>query len=226
MAMQRISFYKFVLPDPYDLNLIVSRLLENSDEKSHFVFNEQGIQYLSGCYLVQQTRTEITYNMQENKFETLSSNKLVIVKFDIDISKSVLTIWGNKSVAQRLITLITQVCDNRVIIDIYHVDFKQMLMKISKLENVTFSKMKLENVLIDLGIIASCNVPLQNLNNAKGLIMKYSENVSQLSLTLGKSFENNSVQLTFFSSGSIVIYKDRDSIPDEIITEIQEIAIG
>ena len=157
------------------------------------------------------------YNSQETR---------AVVKFEIDLPNSTLTIWGNKSIAQKLITALSQACDNQVIIDSYQVDFKRMLGRISKLEDAILSKMKLENVLIDSGIAASCNVSLINLDNARDLVKKYSDNVSQLSIILGDPFGDNSVSLTLFSSGSIVIYKDRDSISDEIISKIQEIAIG
>lgn len=226
MATQRVSFCKFIPNGSCDLDLIVSRLQENCDDTNRFVFNEQGAQYISGCYLAQQARNEMIYNIEENRFETIITNKLAVAKFEIDLPKSTLIIWGNKSIAQKLITLLSQACNYKVIIESYQGDFKRMLEKISKLEDATFSKMKLENVLIDSGITASCNVSLINLDNAKDLVKKYSENVSQLSLILGDRFGDNSVSLTIFSSGSIVIYKDRDSIPNEIIAEIQEIAIG
>ena len=226
MATQRVSFCKFIPNVSCDLDLIVSRLLGNCDEANRFVFGEQGKQYISGCYLVQQSRNEMTYNVQENRFETITTSRLAVVKFEMDLPNSTLTIWGNKSIAQKLITALSQACDNQVIIDSYQVDFKRMLGRISKLEDAILSKMKLENVLIDSGIAASCNVSLINLDNARDLVKKYSDNVSQLSIILGDRFGDNSVSLTLFSSGSIVIYKDRDSISDEIISKIQEIAIG
>jgi len=225
MATQRVFFCKFAPIGPCDLDSIVSRLLEKCDETNRFVFNEQADQYISGCYLVQQTRNEMTYIAQENRFESIVTNKFVIAKFEVDLQKSVLTIWGNKSIAQKLITLLSQACDNQVIIDIHQIDFKRTLQKVVKLEDASFSKMKLENVLIDQGITASCNIALIHLDNAKDLVKKYSDNISQLSLLLGDRFGDNFVSLTLFSSGSIVIYKDRDSISDEIIAKIQDIAI-
>ncbi|WP_286335564.1 hypothetical protein [Bacteroides caecimuris] len=225
MATQRVSFCKFVPIGACDLDSVVLRLLEKSDEANRFVFNEQANQYISGCYLVQQTRNEITYNAQENRFESITTSKLVVAKFEVDLQKSALIIWGNRNIAQKLITLLSQACNNQVIIDVYQANFKRILQKLVKLEDITFSKMKLENVVIDHGITASCNISLVHLDDAKELVKKYSENISQLSLFIGNRLEENSVSLTLFSSGSIVIYKDRDSISDEIVAEIQHIAI-
>ena len=205
MATQRVSFCKFIPRTSCDLDTIVSYLMQESDDTNRFVFNEQGNNYISGCYLVQQVRNEVSYNVQENRFETVITNKLAVVKFEIDLPNSVLTIWGNKNIAQRLITLISQACNNQVVIENYEVDFKRMLATISSMDEVTLSKMKLENVMIDSGISASCNVVLLNLDGAKALVKKYSENISQLSIILGDRLSENSVSLTLFSSGSIVI---------------------
>lgn len=225
MATQRVSICKFVPRDSCNLDAIVTFLLRESDDANRFVFNEQNDSYISGCYLVQQTRNEVSYNVQENRFETVITNRLVVVKFEINLPNSILTIWGNKNIAQRLITLISQACNNQVVIDSYQVDFKKMLNRILSMGDITLSKMKLENVMIDSGINASCNVSLLNLDNAGALVKKYSDNISQISLILGDRFGDNAVSMTLFSSGSIVIYKDRDSISNEVIAQIQNIVV-
>ncbi len=181
--------------------------------------------YVSLCKPTQ-TRNEVSYNITENRFETVVTSRLAVVKFDIDLLKSVLTVWGNRSIAQRLVTLISQASKNQIIIEDYVVDFPKMVSRISDMDMLILSKMKLENVMIDSGISASCNVSLVNIEGANSLVKKYCDNISQLSIILGDRLSDSSVSLTFFSSGSIVVYKDRDNIPEEILTQIQEIAMG
>ena len=54
---------------------------------------------------------------------------------------------------------------------------------------------------------------LEDLPNARQLVKKYIQTISQISFIIGK--ELNPVSVTFYSSGSVVIYKDRDDIDDE-----------
>lgn len=226
MATQKVSYFKFVPRISCDLNLVASSLLKENSDQNYFVINEQNDSYLAGCYLIHQARNEVRYNLQENKFETVKTSRLAIVRFEIDLCQSILTIWGNKSVAQRLITLLSIACSNQVIIENYQVEFQKIVKRISMLDSITFSKMKLENVMIDSGISASCIVPLLHVDHPKSLVKKYAENISQISLILGNSLSENAVSLSLFSTGSIVIYKDRDDLTEEVAVQIQEIALG
>lgn len=226
MATQRVSFCRFMLKKSFDPDIMVSNLLKSNEPSDYFVINEQGERYISGYYLVEQPRNETKYNIEANRFETVTTTRLTIIRFEIDVPNNILIIWGNRNCAQRLITLISQACNNDVVIDFYEIDFKNLIKRITIIPDITISKMKLENIVIDLGIVANCNVNMLNQDNPNELIKKYYNNISQISVIMGNRYSSDeSVSLTVFSSGTIVVYKDRDSISEETVTAIQKIVI-
>jgi dephospho-CoA kinase len=227
MATQRLSIYSFIPNEYFDIDKTVKKLMEKNDPSSYSIINEQGENNVAGCFLAEQLRNEIKYNILENRFETQTVTKLNILKFDINTTSQSLIIWGNKDSAQRFITILAQAADNKVSIDLRTIDFKSLLDRIINNPSITLSRIKLNDIVIDNGVVANCSVNLGNLDNPKAIIAKYKDNITQLSIVLGKNEfpDDLAVAITIYSTGSISIFKDRDSISGDIIDMIQNLYI-
>lgn len=229
MATQRLTFFKFVPQADFDLNNMLFNLLQLNSSSTHCLIEEQSTNHVKGCYLVEKLKNETQYNINKGEFEIVSVSKLSILKFEIILVSHILIIIGSRNDISQFITVLTESSRNKCIIDNKEIDFKQLLGKLIVKNNIVFNKMRINNVIIDQGLVANCSVNLLDLDNCKDLINKYRDNISQLSLSLGKSSryeESPSVNMTIFSSGSIVLYKDWDDIPNEIIFEILSMIEG
>lgn len=114
--------------------------------------------------------------------------------------------------------MLEQASCNMLVIDYNRTDFKTMLNRLMKDSLVLFSKMKIVDIIIDDGIIANCSVSLSNYSNVTELINKYMDSISQITVLLGQDMYG--VSMTLFSSGSVVVYKDRDDIDSEVMNSI------
>lgn len=218
MASQKLSTYTIQLKGESSWNSILDTALSLNTEQSYCIINEQGHDYIGGCYIFELIQNQTIYNIAENKFETVTVPKQNIVKFDIFVNNNTLFLWGNKKAAALFITTIEQAAHNMLIIDYNQTDFKLMLKRLINDRSVSFSKMKITDIIIDNGIVANCSVNLSNCENSIELIQKYIESIAQITVTFAK--ESQPVSITLYSSGSVVVFKDRDDIDDEVMNSI------
>lgn len=224
MASQKLSTYNIRLKEDSSWNDIFDTVLSLNSEQSYCIINEQGDSYIGGCYIFESLHNQTIYNIAENKFETITVPKQNIVKFDISIRNNTIFLWGNKKAAALFITAIEQAAHNALIIDYNQTDFKLMLKRLINDHSVSFSKMKITDIIIDNGIVANCSVNLTNCENAIDLIQKYIESIAQITVTFTK--ESQPVSITLYSSGSVVVFKDRDDIDDEVMNSINAMIGG
>ena len=81
--------------------------------------------------------------------------------------------------------------------------------------------MKLHDILIEDGIVANCSVALEGRDNIAHLIKKYMDKIVTITLQIVSSESVTSIML--YSSGAMVIFKDRENIPDQVIDRISSI---
>ena len=192
---------------------IICNLLSDNNEETQCIINEQSDSYIGGYYLFNSFTNQTVYNFEENKFDTTTLRKQIILKFDILPSLGKTLLWGNKKVASLFVTALEKSSKNKIITEYSETDFNELILKLLSEKTLSFSKMKINDVIIDKGIVANCSVKLEDLPNARQLVEKYIKTISQISFTIGK--EINPVSVTIYSSGSVVIYKDRDDIDVE-----------
>ena len=224
MASQKLSTYTIQLKGDSSWNDIFDTVLSLNSEQSYCIINEQGDSYIGGCYIFESIHNQTIYNIAENKFETITVPKQNIVKFDLFIRNNTICLWGNKKAAALFITAIEQAAHNELIIDYNQTDFKLMLNRLINDHSVSFSKMKITDIIIDNGIVANCSVNLTNCENTIDLIQKYIESIAQITVTFTK--ESQPVSITLYSSGSVVVFKDRDDIDDEVMNSINAMIGG
>lgn len=218
MATQKLSTYTIRLKNSTSWNMVLDTILSLNSEQSYCIINEQGDCYIGGCYIFESLHNQTIYNLSENKFETVTVPKQNIVKFDIFEQNNMLFLWGNKKAATLFISTIEQAAQNAVIIDYNQADFRTMVSRLMDDNSVCFSKMKITDIIIDDGIVANCSVNLLNRENAIELVRKYIESIAQITVNVGNEFQ--SVSITLYSSGSVVVFKDRDDIDDEVMSII------
>ena len=92
------------------------------------------------------------------------------------------------------------------------------------MNDIKFSRMKITDVLIDDGIVATCSVCLSSLDKPRNMVQK----IQKLHFPVNRFNRKGSspVALTLYSSGSVVTSKDRDDIDDETLECINIIMGG
>lgn len=224
MASNKLSVIKFKSMKSIRWNKIIDKVISTDSEDVRCIVNEQSDDYIGGYFLFSSLYNQTVYNIEENKFESIPTTKQNIIKFDIFVLTGRMLLWGNKKAADIFVTTLEQASDNKLIIEYSITDFKLMIKKIYNTNNIAFSKMKITNVLIDEGIVANCNVNLASLDNPKSIVEKYTESISQITIIISKDI--NPVSVTLYSSGSILVFKDRNAIDDETLNIIHDMVGG
>lgn len=133
-------------------------------------------------------------------------------------------LWGSKRSADMLITAFLQAANNQLVVDSSKIEYIQILNNLLTMKYIKFSRMRITDVLIDEGVVANCSVCLLSLDNPRHMVQKYKNGISQLTILIEKGV--SPISVTLYSSGSLVISKDRDDIDDEALEIINSIAGG
>lgn len=218
MPTQKLSTYSIKLKEEANWNDIVDAIISVNTEKSYCMINEQGDSYIGGCYIFESLQNQTVYNIEENKFEIVTIPKQNVVKFDAFLNNNTLFLWGSKKAATLFITTMEQASRHTIIVEQNSADLKLMLSRLMKDASVSYSKMKIVDIVIEDGILANCSVNLANQENALDLIKKYVDSIAQITVNIGKQAQP--ISITLYSSGSVVVFKDRDDIDDEVMNSI------
>lgn len=224
MASSKLSIFKVKLQGGVSWDSIIGSVLQMDSEDLHCVISEQSKDYIGGYYLISIAHNQKIYNFEDSKFETITIKKQNIVKFDIFILSEKILLWGNKRSSDMLITAFMQASNNQLIVDSNKVEYIQILSNLLTMKDIKFSRMRITDVLIDEGIVANCSVYLSSLDDPRHMVQKYMNCISQLTVIIEKGV--SPVALTLYSSGAVVISKDRDDIDDEALESINIIVGG
>lgn len=220
----RLSILRSYLKEDMSWNSVFERLALLDSEDFRCIINEQSEKYICGYYVAFSMQHQTSYNLVENKFETVEIKKQNIVKFDISVETKRILLWGNKKAADIFLTSLSQAADNKIVLDNFEINIKKVIKTMQTIPNVHFSKTRISNVIIDEGIVANCSVNLSILENPYNILNKYIDYVTQITAVVGE--EHNQVSITLYPSGSIVVSKERDSIDDDVINTLVEIVGG
>lgn len=221
MASQKLSVFSISLKPGISWNTVIQNLLSNASENEHYIISEQSSDYIGGCYVMQAKHNQLRYNINDQCFESVLIEKQHVLRYDIFTHNSSMMVWGNHKLSSLFITSLTLASDNLAIIENRDIDFKKMLLKLLSYNDVKFIRMKLHGVLIEDGIVANCCVTLEGRDNISQLIKKYLDQIVTVTLQIISGESNTSVML--YSSGAMVIFKDRENIPDQVIDRISSI---
>lgn len=221
MASQKLSVFSISLKNGISWDTVLQNLLLRAAGDEHYIISEQSEDYIGGCYIVQIKQNQLLYNVNEQCFESVLVEKQYVLKYDIFAQDGSMMLWGNHKLSSRFITALTLASNNLAIIESKESDYKNVLFNLVDCRDVKFIRMKLHDVVIEDGIIANCSVALEGRENATQLIKKYIDKVVTVTLQIVNG--DNVTAVMLYSSGAMVIFKDRENIPDQVIDRISSI---
>lgn len=225
MATQSIFFCSFKVKQNWNTEAIVERIFKDdyNENEDRFVLQNYDDEIIEGIYVIQFLSKEWVFNPQSKSVESVDFRKTTIIPFSINLSKKSIDIWGNKTNTQKLMVKIGILLDNQVEIDTICITLPDVIQKL-KSQNIIYGKVKIENFLLQSNLVASCLIDLTNYERPIEILEKYKKDIVQLSVCF-RNYEDL-VTVTFYSSGSIVLYKSKDDISQELFDRIKMICTG
>lgn len=223
MATRKLSFCKFKPLQPFNLEEYADKLQKASNDNEKFVINDCTDLWLDGYYAIEYVKNETRYNFLDTKIETVPVTVTSVAKFSIDLKNNIMDIWGNKNIALKLITALSLSMHNEVIIESITTNIKEAINLAFIESDVNIIRVKIEDIIIDNGIVANCSVNLSGQDNYKELLKKYIKNITQATLSIYAEEPENRISFAIYSSGAVVVYKDKDEIEDNAFEIIKRI---
>lgn len=164
-------------------------------------------------------RREYRYNIQTQEFEPIEEEIVNVSDFGMQIGENKLLIFGNRQMAQRIITLIGFFSKNAYTITEYFIDIKNIVKKICMMPEIKLLKMKLIDITIDKKVIVDCNVNLAIQDSPEEVVLKYADNIIEVSFRI----MGLNGKINMYKSGRFSLGKIQDEEKDELIQKIMEI---
>lgn len=219
--MINLLLYDFVKNREYTLKKFVDDYEKNIlDDLQGIIFQEYDDEYLKATYWLRKKKMEYKYNIEKEEFEKIESEVVNVVEFIIQIQEKKMFIFGNKQMAQRIVTLINVISKNSYSIMEYIIDIKKMVEKICQRDDIELLKMKLIDITLEKGILVNCNVNLLNQDNPIDIIHKYVSNI----VAIAFKFEKINIGVTVYKTGKILLSKNLNDDKEDIIQKIIKIA--
>ena len=222
VASNSLYFMNIKLDEIFSTEDIISKLIE-LDSDDRFVINDNTESTIDGYYITYYNSKEFRFNEDSSILESIIVRKNLIIPFFIDLEKSILDVWSNKSNITRFINNLCIALDNSVEIDPIFIDLEQICEKL-KNRRIRVKGIKIDNYILEEDIIANCILDLKNHSNPVEVVKKYSKNLIYLTLVVLTS-EDELLTLIVYRTGSIVVYKNREEITLETLEFIRNILI-
>ena len=226
MPSQKLSIFAINPIDEATIkwNKIVNNLISNDSPCQQCTINEQTPAYVSGYFVYKFYTKQMIYNIDINRFETQDILQTTILKFDLYIDKCLAFLWGSSRASVVFQTILDTASDHQLTITYKKINFSALLRHLLNYKNISFTHMRIKDVIIEKGILATCSVSLKGLDNSHDLVEKYIDNITHLSILL--NMNNQRTALTLYSTGAITIYKNREDLTDDIIDMLISILGG
>ena len=219
--MSNMLLYDFVQNKEYTLKKFVDDYGESTlDDSQGIIFHEYDDEFLKATYWQRKKRKEYKYNIEKKEFEEVEEEIINVAEFGIQMQERKMLIFGNKQMAQRIITLIGITSKNAYSITEYVVDIEKLVDRICQNDSIELLKMKLIDITLDKGLLVNCNVNLLNQDNPTDIARKYVSNIVVISFR----FEKINTNITVYKTGKISLSKISDDDKEEIIQRIIRIA--
>lgn len=222
MASNSLYFMNIKLDRVFSTEDIIRKLIE-IDLDCRFVINDNNEHTIDGYYITYYNSKEFRFDEESSILETIIVRKNLIIPFFIDLERSILDVWSNKSNVTRFIKDLCIALDNSIEINPIFIDLEQIS---EKLENkrIKVKGLKIDNYILEKDIIANCILDLKNHSNPVEVVKKYSKNLIYLTLVVSTS-EDELLTLIVYKTGSIVIYKNREEVTLETLDFIRKLCI-
>ena len=222
MASNSLYFFNFKIDKKYSTDEIVNLLLDK-EEEDKFIINEATESTIDGYYITYANSKELIFDEERELLESIVLKKNIIIPFSIDISRKILDVWGKKNYINKLLIQLNILFNHKIEIDPVSINLGGIVKKLKK-PTIKIRTIKIDNYILEKDIVANCTFDLKNHSNPYEIIKKYSENLVYITLSILTDVED-SFTIMIYKSGSVVVYKYRESLSQDDIDIIREICI-
>lgn len=215
--MVNLLIYSFIHTGKYELTRLVNGYLDSrQDDSQGIVFREYNNEFVKATYWQRKKRKQYKYNIESKCYEQREEEIVNVVEFCIEEHERKLFVFGSRQMAQRIITLIGIISENAYSITDSVFNMKKIVKKISYNKGVQLLKAKLEDIIIEKGVVVDCNVNLLSQDNPVDIVRKYIENIIVISFR----FEKLDVNISIHKTGKISLNKINEDDTDELIQKV------
>ena len=212
--MSNVIFFRINGFDVSSLARVCEHLAEKKDEYQEGIYiKEQGDSFLSGTFWVKKKRRVTYFDLEQQQYIANMIDVVDVAEIRLEISKNLLIIVGSRRMAQRCITFLSILLDNKVTVSERNIDLPILCRRIAQSDDIELLKAYLKDIAIADGILVNCNINLKNVEDAAGFISKYSDNI--ISIQLSNKGTNSIV--TIKKNGSIGIGRTNIDDFDELL---------
>ena len=218
--MINVILYDIRQQEGYSLNKLVDSIVQlGQDDTQGIIVHECDEIFLKASYWRKRIRKENRYNFKTQEFDLVEDEIVDISEFGIQIKDRKLLIFGSKQMAQRIITLIGLLSKNSYSITEHIIDIGNISKKICIMPEIKLLKMKLIDITIDKEVLVDCNVNLMIQDRPETVVLKYADNIIQVSFKI----EGVDGRISVYKSGRFSITKLPEGERDELIQKIIQI---
>lgn len=215
--MVNVIIYDFTQKNKYPLQKLVDDLESKiQDETQGVIINEYDEKFLKARFWQKKIQKSHRFNPERRDFDIIEEEIVSIADFGVEIEDKKLLVFGNKQMAQRIITLISVVSENAYLIAECAVNIEKFVQRICEKSDVKLVKMRLVDITIEKGVMVNCSVNLMAQDDPITLALKYAHNIIVIAFRLGGIAAN----ITVYKSGKFSISKVDDDSKDELIQSI------
>lgn len=215
--MINVIIYNFIQKNKYHLQKLADDL-ENQfqDDTQGIVINEYSEKFLKATFWQKKMKKSYRFNPEKRDFDMIEEEIVSIADFGVEIEDKKLLIFGNKQMAQRIITLISVVSENAYLITECIINIEKFVQRICEKSDIKLVKMRLVDITLEKGVMVNCSVNLMAQDDPITLVLKYARNIVVIAFRLGEIAAN----ITVYKSGKFSISKVDADEKDELIQSI------
>ena len=218
--MINVILYEISQQEGYSLEKLVDSFMQmGNDDVQGIIVREYDEFFLKASYWRRKLRKEKRYNFQTKDFYNVKEEIVDISVFDMQIKERKLLIFGNKQMAQRIITLIGLLSQNSYSITEHIIDIGSISKKICVMPEIKLLKVKLIDIIIDKEVIVDCNIDLMIQDRPEDIVLKYADNIIQVSFKI----DGVDGKISIYKSGRFSATKLHEEERDELIQKIIQI---
>lgn len=218
--MINVILFSLAQNNDYSLKRLVDDLeMVTQDDTQGIHVQEYDDTFLKATYWQKKYRKGYRYNIEIKDFEVVEEEIVNIADFGIQIFEGKLLVFGNKQMAQKIITIIGIASKNSYVITEYVINTENLVKRICKNKDIELIKMKLVDITLDKGLLVNCDVNLLTQDSPTEIVMRYISNIVVISFKFEKMLSN----ITIYKSGKFSISKIDIEDKDEMIQKIIEI---
>ena len=218
--MTNVIIYNIVQKKEYCLQKLVDDF-ENrfQDNAQGIVINEYSEKFLKATFWQKKMQRNYKFNPEKRDFDIIEEDIVTFADFGVEVEDKKLLVFGNKQMAQRIITLIGIVSENAYSITEFVFNIEKLVRKICEKPDVKLVKIKLVDIAIEKGVMVNCSVNLMAQDDPVTLTLKYVKSIVAIAFRLGEISTN----ITVYKSGRFSLSKVDDNEKDELIQSIMQI---